>query len=168
MGQTNIRRGRAFGDETDFRLAGVQPSMTGLLRRIAWNLRHRWRRVFALLVLGSGVAAPLLTSIWWTLPLVWFVGLFIALPVLHTLTKPLPESSGTTRESDTETPDPALDALRERYARGEIGDAEFERRLDRLLETEDAETADDVRPTGDDITDRVSDGIRREIERARE
>ncbi|EMA52459.1 MULTISPECIES: SHOCT domain-containing protein [Halococcus] len=28
-------------------------------------------------------------------------------------------------------------ALRERYARGEIGDAEFERRLERLLESED-------------------------------
>ncbi|WP_122090298.1 SHOCT domain-containing protein [Halalkalicoccus subterraneus] len=32
-----------------------------------------------------------------------------------------------------------LSALRERYARGEIGDEEFERRLDRLLATEPEE-----------------------------
>ncbi|MFD1570968.1 SHOCT domain-containing protein [Halorubrum laminariae] len=142
--------------------------MTGLLRRIAWNLRHRWRRVFALLVLGGGVAAPLVSGVWWTLPLVWFFGLFVALPVLHTLTKPLPDATDGARNADAESPDPALDALRERYARGEIGDEEFERKLDRLLETEDAETADGVRSTDNDLTDRVRDGIRREMERARE
>ena len=142
--------------------------MTGLLRRIAWNLRHRWRRVFALLVLGGGVAAPLLTGVWWTLPLVWFFGLFVALPVFHTLTKPLPDAGGDPRSGHADSLDPALDALRERYARGEIDDAEFERRLDRLLETEDAETADGVRQTGDGLTDRVREGVRREIERARE
>ncbi|ADJ14804.1 SHOCT domain-containing protein [Halalkalicoccus jeotgali] len=36
---------------------------------------------------------------------------------------------------DPATDDP-LTVLRERYARGEISDEEFERRLDRLLETE--------------------------------
>ncbi|GAB3705675.1 SHOCT domain-containing protein [Halorubrum pallidum] len=142
--------------------------MTGFLRRIAWNLRHRWRRVFALLVLGGGVAAPLLTGVWWTLPLVWFFGLCVALPVFHTLTKPLPDAGDATGDADAEPVDPALDALRERYARGEIGDDEFERRLDRLLETENAETGDGVRSAGDDVADRVRDGIRREIERVRE
>ena len=136
--------------------------MTGLPARIAWNLRHRWRRVFALLVVGGGVAAPLVTGLWWSLPLVWFFGLFVVLPVLHTLTRPLPDRDDGYERSDA---DPALEALRERYARGEIDEREFERRLDRLLETEDAETVD--RP-GDDVADRVREGVRREVERIRE
>ena len=136
--------------------------MTGLPARIAWNLRHRWRRVFALLVVGGGVAAPFVTGLWWSLPLVWFFGLFVALPVLHTLTRPLPDRDGGDESSDA---DPALDALRERYARGEIGEREFEQKLDRLLETEDAETVD---RTGDDVADRVREGVRREVERIRE
>ena len=136
--------------------------MTGLPTRIAWNLRHRWRRVVALLVVGGGVAAPLVTGLWWTLPLVWFIGLFVVLPVLHTLTRPLPEGDDGGERSDA---DPALEALRERYARGEIDRREFERKLDRLLETEDAETVD---RTGGDVAGRVREGVRREVERIRE
>ncbi|PAU83625.1 hypothetical protein CK500_08905 [Halorubrum salipaludis] len=139
--------------------------MTGLPRRIAWNVRHRWRRMFALLVVGAGVAAPLVTGLWWSLPLVWFFGLFVALPVLHTLTKPLPDDGDEGGDADAPD-DPALRALRERYARGEIDEREFERKLDRLLETEDAETAD--RGDADDIAERVRDGLRREVERVRE
>jgi uncharacterized membrane protein len=135
--------------------------MTGLPGRIAWNLRHRWRRVFALLVVGAGVAAPIVTGLWWSLPLVWFLGLFVALPVLHTLTRPLPDRSDGDAERDA---DPALTALRERYARGDIDEREFERKLDRLLETEDVETVD----AADDVGDRVREGIRREVERIRE
>lgn len=42
------------------------------------------------------------------------------------------------RDSDTED---ALDALRERYARGELTEVEFERRVQKLLETESVEDA---------------------------
>ncbi len=138
--------------------------MTGLLRRIAWNLRHRWRRVFALLVVGAGVLAPFLTGLWWTLPLVWFLGLFVLLPVLHTLAKPLPDDDDGGRSGRERSGDPALDALRERYARGDIDEAEFERRLDRLLETEDAEIPD----RNGDVAARVRENLEREIERIRE
>ena len=139
--------------------------MTGPLRRAVWNLRHRWRRVFALLVVGGGVLAPLATNLWWTLPLVWFLGLLVVLPVLHTLAKPLPEP-GDGAGTGANEGDPALDALRERYARGEINDREFERRLDRLLETEDVETAD--RDDPGDVADRIRENLRREVERIRE
>ncbi|WP_193309455.1 SHOCT domain-containing protein [Halorubrum halophilum] len=139
--------------------------MTGLLRRVAWNVRHRWRRIFAVLVVGAGVAAPLVTGLWWSLPLVWFFGLFVLLPVLHTLTKPVPDADGDDADADAPA-DPALRALRERYARGEIDDAEFERKLDRLLATEDAETVD--RSSSDVLAERVRDGLRREVERVRE
>lgn len=106
-------------------------------------------------MIGTGVVAPIVTGIWWSPPLIWFLGLVIVLPILHTLAKPLPEDDG-----DEEPSDPALDALRERYARGEIGEEEFERRLDRLLETEDAETKEG---SGD-----VRERVRREIELLRE
>jgi len=48
------------------------------------------------------------------------------------------------RESDsrpTSEDDDALATLRQRYARGDITDAEFERQVERLLETEDSATA---------------------------
>jgi len=65
----------------------------------------------------------------------------------------LPMSLGAARlyqrrqESDsqpTSDEDDALATLRDRYARGELTDAEFERQVERLLETEDTETARDL------------------------
>ncbi|GAB3415595.1 hypothetical protein GCM10027435_11970 [Haloparvum alkalitolerans] len=135
--------------------------MTGPLRRAAGNLRRRWRRILALLVVGAGVVAPIVTGLWWSLPLVWFLGIVVVLPVLHTLAKPLPDADGGSAGSDDEA-DPALDALRERYARGEIDEEEFERRLDRLLATEDAETRD-----REGVAARVRENARREVERLR-
>ena len=44
--------------------------------------------------------------------------------------------------SDPDTRD-ALDTLRDRYARGELTDEQFERKLDRLLETESLEDVED-------------------------
>ncbi|MFC7071158.1 SHOCT domain-containing protein [Halobaculum lipolyticum] len=44
--------------------------------------------------------------------------------------------------TDPDTRD-ALDTLRDRYARGELTDEQFERKLDRLLETESLEDVED-------------------------
>ena len=47
-----------------------------------------------------------------------------------------------TGQDDTE-PNDALETLRDRYARGELTDEQFERKLDRLLETETLEDVED-------------------------
>jgi len=71
------------------------------------------------------------------------------------------DSLGEPRESDApgepDEPDDQVAALRERYTRGEIDEAEFERRLEALLETEDLDTAPGT--SGEDVTerDRTSD-----------
>ncbi|MFD1640644.1 SHOCT domain-containing protein [Halohasta litorea] len=46
-----------------------------------------------------------------------------------------------TSESTTTAEEDALETLRNRYARGKIDEAEFERRLDALLETESVDDA---------------------------
>ncbi|EMA44481.1 SHOCT domain-containing protein [Halococcus saccharolyticus] len=54
-------------------------------------------------------------------------------------TRQAPSDSQSGKRTETATETDALAALRQRYARGEIGEAEFERRLERLLESEDVE-----------------------------
>ena len=48
-----------------------------------------------------------------------------------------------TSEHDTGSNDEALSRLRDRYAQGELTDEQFERKLDRLLETETIEDLED-------------------------
>ncbi|MCU4971719.1 SHOCT domain-containing protein [Halobacteria archaeon AArc-m2/3/4] len=50
-------------------------------------------------------------------------------------------NNGQTSETSPSDAEDALETLRERYARGEFDDEEFERRLERLLETETIEDA---------------------------
>lgn len=55
---------------------------------------------------------------------------------------------------ETRTTDEALTVLRRRYARGELTDAQFDRKLDRLLGTESVEDAEEYVRRGDDETER--------------
>lgn len=74
-------------------------------------------------------------------PATFVLGFFLVLPLIGVLGEDLPivkgesENAAAPEEAD-EDRDP-VERLRERYADGEISDAEFERRLERLLETED-------------------------------
>jgi len=71
--------------------------------------------------------------------------------------------SATGRDDET---DEAIDALRERYARGEIDDAEFERRVERLLETESVDDAEALlEASGDGVRDDRPSGDRTERDR---
>ena len=83
-------------------------------------------------VLLPGVLGPLI-------PATFILGFFVLVPLVALLGEdfPLVESEAADGESAA-TRDP-LATLRERYATGEIGEAEFERKLDRLLETEGLE-----------------------------
>ncbi len=120
------RRGLSLPDDDGTPLQSiVAGATTGLVLTVA----------FGLLALG-------VPWFWVAFP-VGFGGL---LPVAMGLTKryerqqtgrrtPTPESTTTSEEE-------ALETLRNRYARGEINEAEFERRLEALLETESVDDAE--------------------------
>lgn len=81
---------------------------------------------FSLLALG-------VESFWLSFP----IGFGVVLPIAVSLVARGRSDSGArsdrTREADQQTP---LEELRLRYARGELTEAEFERRVERLLETD--------------------------------
>ena len=89
--------------------------------------------LFSVLGLGVAIPATFVTGFFLLLPLVWF------LEDDFPLVEPESKDAG---EGTLENP---VATLRERYATGEIDDDEFERRLDRLLETEELQREiDDV------------------------
>jgi uncharacterized membrane protein len=81
----------------------------------------------------------------------------------------LEEPAEETDEPESATAADPLETLRDRYARGEIGEAEFERRLERLLETEDVELPPGATLPADE-TDPVpgAEGTERDATRERE
>ena len=106
------------------------------------NLREEATGVLALLILGAGFLAmffPNLSPVaFWV---VWIVGFAVVLPIVAIA---LGESDSEAwdpmaaeRDGETDTETDPLAELRRRYAEGEIDELEFERRLERLLETED-------------------------------
>ncbi|WP_435176631.1 SHOCT domain-containing protein [Halorussus sp. AFM4] len=79
-------------------------------------------------------------------PTIFVLGFFILVPLVAILGDSLPwvasevDGVDVERESAATVGDDPVEELRARYARGEFTDEEFERRLERLLETEDVET----------------------------
>lgn len=75
-------------------------------------------------------------------PVIFVLGFFIVVPLVALLGDSLPivesETDGAAIERD-ETADDPVARLRAQYAEGKLSDEEFERRLERLLETEDVE-----------------------------
>jgi uncharacterized membrane protein len=111
------------------------------------NLREELTGVVALLVLGAGFLAmafpPLSPIPFWV---IWIVGFAVVLPLVGIATGEAldededPERDPSDRGRSRRDRDP-LAELRRRYAEGEIDELEFERRLERLLETEDEAAA---------------------------
>jgi len=91
--------------------------------------------VVTLAVLSVAFGALALGNSWfWIVFPIGFGGLLpLSLGYVRRYEHDRSETHGTTRASPD---DPALSALRDRYARGEIDEREFEDRVERLLETE--------------------------------
>lgn len=116
--------------------------------------------VFALtFVVGFGLMFAGVPFFWVAFP-VGFAGVLpMAVGLVRLYQKRTESADSDTASSDTED---ALEELRQRYARGELTEAEFERRLERLLETESVHEAQQY-------TDRIDAADRsRERERERE
>jgi uncharacterized membrane protein len=85
------------------------------------------------------------------------VGWFLLVPVLAILGDALASETGESAPDE----DP-LEVLRERYAKGEISESEFERQVEKLLATEavdvgDASAVQDVLDSNDETVDRSYD-----------
>ncbi|SDM37183.1 Short C-terminal domain-containing protein [Halogranum gelatinilyticum] len=121
------------------------------------RLRDNATEIASLLVTGFWLAALLTGQSWWLGALI--VGYVVVVPIVSLLFgdseterdwwDDLWDSNvvvGTTDEMDdepdevSETP---LETLRRRYAAGELTDEQFERKLERLLETETLEDAEE-------------------------
>ena len=125
--------------------------LSGLIAVLAFG----FTALFAVLGLGVAVPATFVTGYFLLIPLVWLLGDDF----------PLVASESDEDISESTTAEQPVAELRDRYATGEIDEAEFERRLDRLLETEPLDERVDTR-AGNRATDRsVSrSGKRRERE----
>ncbi|MFB6360564.1 MAG: SHOCT domain-containing protein [Halobacteriales archaeon] len=100
--------------------------------------------ITAVTILGLGFIVLGLGYSWFWV--VWVAGFVSLVPITAILSEAIGEAD--TDEASPADEAEALEVLRERYAAGEIDDAEFERRLDALLGTETVEEA----------RDRVDDG----------
>ncbi|MFC6717312.1 SHOCT domain-containing protein [Natrialbaceae archaeon GCM10025810] len=90
-----------------------------------------------------GAAAPLIPVLAPLSGMIFVLGFFILLPLIWLLGDDFPlvepeGAEGVRATDDRPRPNPVAE-LRDRYATGELTEAEFERRLERLLETEGLE-----------------------------
>ncbi|THE65336.1 SHOCT domain-containing protein [Salinadaptatus halalkaliphilus] len=162
------------------------------------RLRDNVTEVTAMVLTGLWLLG-LFTGQWWWLPLL-LVSYVVIIPMVALLFgdeadheewwdwsdtaswDDEAESSGsaddrpTRADASESSPGDALETLRDRYAAGELTDAQFERKLERLLETETIEDADRWRHDAREERDRrherptqstdTTDGPReRELER---
>ncbi|WP_231185438.1 SHOCT domain-containing protein [Haladaptatus sp. DYF46] len=100
--------------------------------------------ILVFVILGTGILGLFLGISWaW---MIFAIGFVVVLPLVAILSDAIKRATGTpdwyerkVRDGTEEGKDPqqdALDTLRDRYARGEIDEEEFERRVNLLLENE--------------------------------
>ena len=128
---------------------------------VGQRLRENATGIVSTLVTGIWLGAMFTNQDWWLAAML--VGYVAVVPITAMLFGDDEESEEAARAKEqaherhsepAETDETPLEALRRRYAEGELTDEQFERKLDALLDTE----------TIDDAADRVQ---RRETERER-
>ncbi|QLH80074.1 SHOCT domain-containing protein [Halosimplex rubrum] len=100
--------------------------------------------------LVAGLAALALGVSWFWL--VFVVGFLVVAPVAEWLAGRYDSHADDAGDAEPDEAADALAELRDRYARGDIDEAEFERRVERLLETESVDDAES-HYGADDTTD---------------
>lgn len=100
-------------------------------------------------VLTVGLTALSAVGGWAVLvPIIFVLGFFVAVPLVALFGDWLPVIEGGVDGLRVEQldgfGDDTIADLRSRYVRGELTEAEFQRRLERLLETEDVEVSDSM------------------------
>ena len=137
----------------------------------------------ALLVLGAGLGSlfgvPLLAAVeFW---LIFTIGYAVVVPLVSLLRGRSDGGDEASRDrrgdtervadgaasDDSDEVDAALDRLRDRYATGELSEAQFERKLETLLETETPEAARERLDRERDGSDARGGDTEREFERGR-
>jgi uncharacterized membrane protein len=118
------------------------------------SVQFEKRRLLAVLsVLTFGLTAFFaVVGLEFLVPTTFVLGFFIVVPLVALLGDSLPiveNKDGNETKTDSvrveesdDLGDAPIEKLRTRYARGELTDTEFERRLERLLETENVEVGD--------------------------
>jgi uncharacterized membrane protein len=125
--------------------------LMGLVAVLSFGLTS----LFAVLELGVLVPATFVVGFLILLPLVALLGEDFPLVEPADATAESAATATATAGSGSREDDPVA-TLRRRYATGEIDETEFERRLDRLLETEELEGAvdrDEARRRADELTE---------------
>ena len=116
------------------------------------NLRENLTGVLAILILGLGLADLWIPTLVPGVPFwaIFAIGYAVVLPLVAIVLGEDEDDSGADRSGSGEhervkedDAEPPLERLKRRYAEGELDDEEFERRLERLLETEDESAAAD-------------------------
>ena len=97
-------------------------------------------------------------------PALFIIGFFILIPLVLVLGEDFPLVAADVADAEATSPaaERPVAALRERYATGEIDEAEFERKLDRLLATEDLDERFDR--TAAEVSDGSDENSAREYE----
>jgi len=107
--------------------------MIGLIAVLSFGLPAVLSVLLVFPFVPASVVLPLV-------PLTFVVGFFLLVPLVAVLGDRLPfvaAADGATDATDEADEMDPVARLRERYARGDLSDEEFERRLERLVETEE-------------------------------